>query len=67
MLTFLKNIQCSYNSGEIVCLASLFLQNQPSHNDFYSQYHAEHHEDVPQGDEYPEVPEAKQKLSDVVA
>lgn len=28
--------------------------------------HAEHHEDIPQGNEDPEVPEAEEELSDVV-
>lgn len=31
-----------------------------------SQDHAEHDEDVPQSDEDPKVPQAEQKLSDVV-
>lgn len=33
----------------------------------YSHDHAEHDEDVPQGDEDPKVSQAEQELSDVVA
>lgn len=56
----------AHSTSNCVPLSKLHLVHQHRLTQSYSQDHAEHDEDVPQCDEDPEVPQAEQKLSDVV-